>query len=722
MSAQGPQHWRARRTQRRLGGGPAAWQGEFSVHGRQPQPPSAGRRAPRVVFLPGAMGSVLIDSSLTPQQAQQVCRANLGAWLDRKLRGTDFYPCDKGPEQIWDSVGSAHWLLNPSAWEARMRSGNGLDAPGNVRRGNLFEAELRFRGRHLVYKPYTTFVSALRRAGADVLVFPYDWRLGCRYNALILQQAIVARWFGGRAPDPGGRLDDAERITFIGHSMGGLVARYFLESPLRGHVVARRLVTIGTPHLGAPQSWLHFSGRTVPFSVNPFYAASQDVLKAELSSAGAQAQAVSAQIMPGGTQTAVVRHMGSIVELLPIYDFVTDKGKAEPFAKTYQGAVHSGTQRPAIDLVQAFRNSVVAGPGLDRWLGQHGLEYHFLAATDFTTPSGYERSGNRIVTTTSGDGTVPLRSAHVVQKSTPRVQAVTLGRGSDQLGHPRLCERRDVQAYCVKAIGLPPQGPLAVPGRPLSADFVAMARTIMRSAKVPGGRGVVLSVAYLRARDGRPLIDTTLAGSSGGSLRPKLKNPPKHVPQPAEVHEVRSPRHGTFRYVWMDSNAKARWPVGGMVFLPAIGASDLWVVTFNVGELTKGPCTNEHHAEMQLMRWIIEQPIPWQAGISGLRLHNRSRRGPSRGFSPCNACCDDLAKFLVALNGLQAPLKMDAGISWEMLYEGRADCGYPTNAKNIQRLKDSGWGEPQGPRPVAAPAPRRTPVGPGRRRTPAGVP
>jgi hypothetical protein len=397
--------------------------------------------------------------------------------------------------------------------------------------------------------------------------------------------------------------------------------------------------------------------------------------------------------------------------MLPIYDFVTDKGKAEPFATTYQGAVHTGTGRPATALLQAFRNNVVAGPSLDAWLGQQGLEYHFLAATDFTTPSGYERRGKRILTTSSGDGTVPLRSAHVVQKSTPRLQAVTLGRGRDQLGHPRLCERHDVQAYCLQAIGARKQGILAAPGRPLSRDFVAMAKTIMSAARVPSGRGVVLSVAYLRARDGRPLVDTTLVPPSGGSLRPKLKNPPKHVTLPAEVHEVKSAKHGTFRYVWMDSNAKSQWPVGGMVFLPAIGAADLWVVTFNVGSLAKGSCTNVHHAEMQLVRWITEQPNRWQAGISGIRLHNRSRRGPNRGFSACNACCDDLAKFLVALNALQAPQKIDAGISWEMLYDGRADCGHPTDAKNVKRLKDAGWGEPQGPRPVGA-----------RSLTPAGVP
>lgn len=68
------------------------------------------------MLLPGAMGSVLIDSSLTPQQAQQLCRNNIRR-VGPLLRGSALYPCDKGPERLWNGVGSLHWLFNPADWE-----------------------------------------------------------------------------------------------------------------------------------------------------------------------------------------------------------------------------------------------------------------------------------------------------------------------------------------------------------------------------------------------------------------------------------------------------------------------------------------------------------------------------------------------------------------------------------------------------------------------------
>jgi pimeloyl-ACP methyl ester carboxylesterase len=41
-----------------------------------------------------------------------------------------------------------------------------------------------------------------------------------------------------------------EPIIFVGHSAGGIVARFYLITP--AHVPAQALITIGTPHLGTP--------------------------------------------------------------------------------------------------------------------------------------------------------------------------------------------------------------------------------------------------------------------------------------------------------------------------------------------------------------------------------------------------------------------------------------------------------------------------------------
>jgi alpha-beta hydrolase superfamily lysophospholipase len=55
--------------------------------------------------------------------------------------------------------------------------------------------------------------------GKNFFTFPYDWRREAR-------------------------------LTLVGHSMGGLVARYFLEC-LDGWRDTRRLVTFGTPYRGS---------------------------------------------------------------------------------------------------------------------------------------------------------------------------------------------------------------------------------------------------------------------------------------------------------------------------------------------------------------------------------------------------------------------------------------------------------------------------------------
>ncbi|HEV8564802.1 MAG TPA: hypothetical protein VGR41_07790 [Actinomycetota bacterium] len=82
---------------------------------------------------------------------------------------------------------------------------------------------------------------------ANLIPFAYDWRLSNRYNGRRLKQVVepaLERW---RAQ--GGQFAGA-KVTFIGHSMGGLVARWFIEKE-GGAEITRRLITLGTPYRGA---------------------------------------------------------------------------------------------------------------------------------------------------------------------------------------------------------------------------------------------------------------------------------------------------------------------------------------------------------------------------------------------------------------------------------------------------------------------------------------
>lgn len=80
----------------------------------------------------------------------------------------------------------------------------------------------------------------------NLLPFPYDWRLSCRFNGRRLAAVAgpaLERW----QAQPG--MQDA-RLVLVCHSMGGLVARWFLEQE-GGAELTRALITVGTPHRGA---------------------------------------------------------------------------------------------------------------------------------------------------------------------------------------------------------------------------------------------------------------------------------------------------------------------------------------------------------------------------------------------------------------------------------------------------------------------------------------
>ncbi|WP_441246601.1 lipase family alpha/beta hydrolase [Kitasatospora sp. McL0602] len=86
-----------------------------------------------------------------------------------------------------------------------------------------------------------------RNPAADVVLFPYDFRLGVAHAAELLAADVHDRL---KDVSPAER---AGRVVVLAHSMGGLVARYWL-GPLQGAPLCRALITLGTPHRGAPKA------------------------------------------------------------------------------------------------------------------------------------------------------------------------------------------------------------------------------------------------------------------------------------------------------------------------------------------------------------------------------------------------------------------------------------------------------------------------------------
>jgi pimeloyl-ACP methyl ester carboxylesterase len=91
--------------------------------------------------------------------------------------------------------------------------------------------------------------------GVDFFEFPYDWRQDVRMSARKLGELIET-------------LPREEPITLIGHSLGTLVSRYYIEK-LGGKERVERAILMGGPHLGVIKilNNLLVAPQVIPFGI-----------------------------------------------------------------------------------------------------------------------------------------------------------------------------------------------------------------------------------------------------------------------------------------------------------------------------------------------------------------------------------------------------------------------------------------------------------------------
>lgn len=191
---------------------------------------SAAPSTDLVVVLPGIMGSTL------SRDGRPVWALTPGA-LVRAIR---VFGDQIGRLRLPDGIGDEH-------------PGDGVEPSGLM-------ADLHvLPGLWTPVKGYDVLVDHLRRLGyregtdtepGNLLPVPYDWRLSNRHNGRRLGRLVepaLERW---RAQ--GGRFAQA-RLVFVAHSMGGLVARWYIERE-GGAELTRKLVTLGTPYRGAAKA------------------------------------------------------------------------------------------------------------------------------------------------------------------------------------------------------------------------------------------------------------------------------------------------------------------------------------------------------------------------------------------------------------------------------------------------------------------------------------
>ena len=183
---------------------------------------AGSRVADLIVFLPGITGSVLQKNKKDVWAVTAGSVVGALATLGKNVQGLELKDDPQDVEDLGDGVVATSLFpdvhLIPGLWK--------IDGYSGVR---------------------AALSQRLKLDGAqNYIEFPYDWRRDNRVAARKLAREVplrLAQW-----KKVSGNHD--AKVVFIAHSMGGLVARYYLEC-LEGWRHARKLITIGTPYRGS---------------------------------------------------------------------------------------------------------------------------------------------------------------------------------------------------------------------------------------------------------------------------------------------------------------------------------------------------------------------------------------------------------------------------------------------------------------------------------------
>jgi hypothetical protein len=222
--------------------------------------------------------------------------------------------------------------------------------------------------------------------------FPYDWRRDNRVNAKRLESSAMD-WLGHWRASSGNA--DA-KLVLIGHSMGGLVSRYFVEC-LGGWLHTRTLMTLGTPHRG--------SLNAVGFLVN----------------------GMKKGIGPLGLDLSpLLRSLTSVYQLLPIYPCVSVGGAA----LTRVADAAAGGALPHVDAARAkaaraFHQEIQDAQAANAQLqdyAERGPTVLPVVGIEQPTVQSVQMDGGRLTLLNSydgedmgGDGTVPRVSGTPIE-------------------------------------------------------------------------------------------------------------------------------------------------------------------------------------------------------------------------------------------------------------------------------------------------------------------
>lgn len=146
--------------------------------------------------------------------------------------------------------------------------------------------------------------------GVDLFPFPYEWRDSNVQTAILLKEKI----------DEIKALCGCDKVDLVAHSMGGLVARQYVQSDAYEDDVDQ-LIFLGTPHLGSPEAYVTWEGGEFPRRtvIDPRTIILQMLFDHEARKNGHQNLYLYIRGRP----------ILSLQELLPIYPYLRDAASGE---------------------------------------------------------------------------------------------------------------------------------------------------------------------------------------------------------------------------------------------------------------------------------------------------------------------------------------------------------------------------------------------------------
>jgi pimeloyl-ACP methyl ester carboxylesterase len=238
--------------------------------------------------------------------------------------------------------------------------------------------------------------------GVNLFTFPYDWKLSNELNSVHLRDKVNAVK----------EICDCEKVDIVAHSMGGLLARSYVQGSFYGDDV-NQLIFLGTPHMGAPKAYLMWEvGENDAGILNQI---TQKRLALEAHIKGYESLFDYIRSFP----------VIGLSELLPVYDYLKDKDSdtfrsypdayprnefLEDLNNNKQKLFDTGVEVTNIigdDLQNGSITSIEAVPSDSLPLWEHGKPDGFSFINLFLqNVPGLKRG--------VGDGTVPLTSSSFI--------------------------------------------------------------------------------------------------------------------------------------------------------------------------------------------------------------------------------------------------------------------------------------------------------------------